>query len=740
MEYLDFLYGEEQGYICLVTKGIETGQPDRQRFFEVPAQLEFAQTYINMRQDVDVWNGVNVFTEKTRTASDAEAKSNVVYADADYCHPDNFRIKPSLSVETSPNRWHCYWKLDKAVNADVASHLSHKIAVAHKDEGCDQSGWIKTKLLRVPGTTNTKHGADIVTPHYTGEIYTVAEIEKAYADVDVSTVVVHNTDEFPAFLPIAELEERLMVYPTIAQIYASVVQKNQSWGDRTFRLATDLFRVGTFTDQEVFTLVWNSPACKFVPSDEQRFTETGVPIPHQRPNPEADTWRHVLSAKEVAAEPYEVTVTPDVEPDLIEQAVGTFLTDNERQYVKDNPTFIQEFVDWVETRSPISSRRLRRTAAYSVLSCLFADLGYFDGYFGKVYPNLWILKLGETSTTKKTTIWNLANEIIQAGTTDIGDDINIGNDFTPESLNTVLGERDGKVSLFERDEIQGFFVETMNKQYLAGVKDFLTDLYNGTVRKSLRQNKAAGQAKSNIKTVFNIYGMGTETNVTAVLKQEDFSSGFMMRWLYAVAEERSFSFEDRRLRTRQRDDIAPTGYVDPKPKEFVERFFANMSKLKQKNPSGFITFGKEADERLAAWQYHMFDMADRFPDNKNILPAVDRLNINIHKCCILIAMSQGRFEVSLGDVLEVLVQAEMWYEDMTKVISLVSESAFQQECNEVERYITTGNKGRRNRANILRRFAGYRTRQVEEYLEALVQQGRISLSKEGVSIFYSVIR
>ena len=203
----------------------------------------------------------------------------------------------------------------------------------------------------------------------------------------------------------------------------------------------------------------------------------------------------------------------------------------------------------------MSSVRLRRTAGYMVLSSIFGDEGFIDANFGKVYLNLWSLTLGETTTSKKTTIWKLADEILVSYKDTVGDYPVIGNDFSPEALNTVLGERDGKVSMFVRDEIQGWFVETMAKNYLSGIKDFLTDLYNGTVRKSLRQNKAAGQTKDNVRTVFNIYGMGTEDNVTAVLKKEDFTSGFMMRWLYAIAEPRVFTKEESRLKTRKRADM-----------------------------------------------------------------------------------------------------------------------------------------------------------------------------------------
>src|SRR5699024_4734022 len=148
--------------------------------------------------------------------------------------PSNFRLAPSLSVQTSKGRWHCYWLLDAPVSADLAAEASHRIAKAHEAQGCDKSGWIKTKILRVPGTSNTKHGHEQVHGTATGEIYSLTEINKAYADIDLSNVKPSERDK-PAFGNLEALEQELMDTP-MSDLYLSVPQPGQSWSERLYRL------------------------------------------------------------------------------------------------------------------------------------------------------------------------------------------------------------------------------------------------------------------------------------------------------------------------------------------------------------------------------------------------------------------------------------------------------------------------------------------------------------------------
>jgi hypothetical protein len=133
-EFLDFLYGEVKGYVDIVTRS-DSGTLDNERWFEWPRERSVAIKYIELRETEDVYASVAVFSDKQRTKGDARAVTRVAYADADTCPPSKFRVAPTLSLETSANRWHAFWLLDEAVSIHDASEASHRIAKAHAEDG-----------------------------------------------------------------------------------------------------------------------------------------------------------------------------------------------------------------------------------------------------------------------------------------------------------------------------------------------------------------------------------------------------------------------------------------------------------------------------------------------------------------------------------------------------------------------------------------------------------------------------
>lgn len=720
-QFLSALYEDSTGYLCVVTVGDESGQPDQQRWFDWPREQTMIEKYIDIRADEDVYTAVALYSAKERTGNDRDAKSRVVYADADTCHPSNFRLTPSISVQTSEGRWHCFWMLDGEVSAQEAAEASHRIAKAHQSQGCDQSGWIASKILRVPGTTNRKHGkAEQVEAKYTWEIYSLDKINKAYSDIDVTAVTVRDKEQ-PPMLDIVELENRLIGSPA-ADLYLAIPAASQSWSERLYRLELDLFRDG-FTTQEVYTIAWHAKCNKYHPDAAGMLTQSGVPIP-RRANPENVLWQEVLKAEgEYRIETRAVSVDP--EPGLTD--AFKFVTDEERKFIEENPTFIEEFSDWVGTRSPQSAVRYRRSAAYMLLSCVFGDKGYVSPQFGRVPLNMWVMTLGGTSSTKKTTVKDLMMEVLDHFSQMTGDhNIMLANDFSSEALNKNLGPRDGKVSMIVIDELHGFLREILGKGYKSGLKEVLTDLFNGLVRVALRMSKDSAQMKK-ARTVFNFYGIGTDKQVTKVLTLEDFQSGFMMRPVYAVADPVSVDKEDDRLRLR--DEYVAV--KDGRSADFARRFVRIGGKFNDVE----IQFEPDAWERFDQWQDDTFEMVNMLPHFDLVKPGIDRLKVTVLKASALIAMSEERSLVSKADMLHVIAQAELWFTDLLRMINSVSESEFQQQANEIAVYIRSGKGHKRNRANTMRAFSRYRTRQFDEFIDSLVQQGRIKEVRDGKATY-----
>jgi hypothetical protein len=254
--FFDLVYRNLRGMVAIVTRD-ETGKLNSERWFPAD-QIESARQYSAARHDEDVYFSVSAFppsisdSSRSSRESTSESLCNVVYADADTCKPSNFRLPPTITVETSPGRWHCLWVLDHPLSGQLAGELSAKVSTAHAAQGCDKHAK-DTKILRVPGTTNTKYGLPhLVTATYIDRTYTYAEFAAAYEDVVVvgqSVVQASGDLKLDVYTPeqIAQLETYAEACWSNAlselTTEASLGWDGQGWDNVAYRVACKLARI-----------------------------------------------------------------------------------------------------------------------------------------------------------------------------------------------------------------------------------------------------------------------------------------------------------------------------------------------------------------------------------------------------------------------------------------------------------------------------------------------------------------
>lgn len=272
----------------------------------------------------------------------------------------------------------------------------------------------------------------------------------------------------------------------------------------------------------------------------------------------------------------------------------------------------------------------------------------------------------------------------------------------------------------------------MGKGYKAGLKETLTNLYNGQVQIALRMNKDSAQKKK-ATTVFNLYASGTPMQVVNELTLDDFGSGFMVRPVFANASDVSLTKDNDRLdyyadenKSWTRDD---TAY------RMARRFAASTAKMSDTA----IDISREANDRFAAWQDTMFDVITGMKNEQSIRAMYSRLKITVMKTAALLAMSEDSYEVTGRHVIAAIHQAQFWFEDFLYVLNQVTGSDFQREANEILAYVRAGTDGRRNKANVMRTFSQYRTRQFNEYIESLMEQGRIQMVRDGKIVYLEAL-
>jgi hypothetical protein len=166
LEYWDHLYGDSQGYLSIfsairppgekgkVNKGRyeDFGGAYNDRYYSWPDEAEEAARYAleESEKGRNVYCCAHLLTAKERVKENA-ARVNCLWAEGDAAEiPEEFP-HPTLTIESSPGRYHHYWRLNQGIDPNKAEELNRRLTY---EIGADKSGWALTKLLRPPGTKN----------------------------------------------------------------------------------------------------------------------------------------------------------------------------------------------------------------------------------------------------------------------------------------------------------------------------------------------------------------------------------------------------------------------------------------------------------------------------------------------------------------------------------------------------------------------------------------------------------
>lgn len=104
---------------------------------------------------LDVYFAPCLFTKRKRQKPYAKA-GIWLYADLDEVDPKTLTdLIPTLAWATSKGRYQALWQLDKPLKPELLAKLNQRVTYYTE---ADKGGWSLTKVLRVPGSTSTKHG------------------------------------------------------------------------------------------------------------------------------------------------------------------------------------------------------------------------------------------------------------------------------------------------------------------------------------------------------------------------------------------------------------------------------------------------------------------------------------------------------------------------------------------------------------------------------------------------------
>lgn len=236
---LSAVWGTRQGYVFLPFKDLNGTWHEKGRAF--PYDGSKLPSIEDLR--ANLYFCPQVFSKPIRQ-KDYALSTNVLWADLDFAHPDECRIKPSIAWESSPGRYQALWFLSTEVPAEDAAALSKRIAYT---DGADKGGWDVTQVLRIPGTRNYKYEAapEVKLMWAKRWAYSVSEVLASYPPVngDLTSGTPTTTDGWIT-VPEATVQSAIQALPIGLR---NRITKDAAGADRSLelqKLARDLIRKG----------------------------------------------------------------------------------------------------------------------------------------------------------------------------------------------------------------------------------------------------------------------------------------------------------------------------------------------------------------------------------------------------------------------------------------------------------------------------------------------------------------
>lgn len=174
-DFLNFIYGENEGYAYVATKHPSFQQQFKQEFFHWPAEADKIAQYV-LKETItnEVYYAPALFKE--RFAQKEHFKSATCYwVEFDGNAPTELGEipAPTLRIKSSQEgHEHWYWKSDTNLDIHTLETVNRALTYAL---GADVSGWDAGQILRPPCTTNHKRQLPVGIISKSEQIYNKAD-------------------------------------------------------------------------------------------------------------------------------------------------------------------------------------------------------------------------------------------------------------------------------------------------------------------------------------------------------------------------------------------------------------------------------------------------------------------------------------------------------------------------------------------------------------------------------------
>ena len=352
------------------------------------------------------------------------------------------------------------------------------------------------------------------------------------------------------------------------------------------------------------------------------------------------------------------------------------------------------------------------------LAAAAAALG--KGYYvatgtDRLFPNLWLLQLGPSSSPRKTTSLGIVHRLRH----ETGGEWILPRAGSPEGFIQALADRGGSgVQLISEF---GGWLKAMGRNYMAGHREVLTELYDSIpIFEQQRTKKAVGRGPKvpDVDVVrypsLSIVAASTPAWVNANLSEADLHSGFLARFLFIP------------MVVRRRPKLLATERQPPHP----EALAAVIQTLKQATPEQTsdahspILPGVELRLKAEAMFEYQRWARRLAPRSSEATPFCERLENSVLKISLICAVLRGgRQWIGQADMEGAIVLGQYFAQAVDYL--LTKEVAFgrdQQARQKVLRIIRE--KGDISRSDLLCR-SRMLVRDFDQVISTLLEEGAI---------------
>jgi hypothetical protein len=650
----------------------------------------------------------HLFREKRRH-KDLVLATPVAWADLDTCKPENMLVEPTISVQSSSGRYQAYWSFADSVDPSDAEDLSRRIAYYHHQEGADRSGWDLTQLLRIPFTTNFKHGDDRVlvlranrNKYYLAD-FSMYPFPPGYTAAD---------EPMPEELPDESADDILTFYrsqmnPMVHRLFG--IEPEGDWSKALWTLEMSLFESG-LTREQVY-IVANAAACNKYRRDNK---------------PPIQLWKEVVKAHAR----HEANIKP---PSAEAVHAGNpvsipLLTEEERLSAQEDVTFVERYIEWAKSLGD-AAPQYHQAGAFIALSAVLSGTVRLPTSYGTIQPNLWFMILADTTLTRKTTAMDIAMDLV----VEVDSDVLLATDGSIEGLMTSLQTRPRRPSVFLRDEFTGLLEMITKRDYYAGMPELFTKLYDGKMQKRVLRKETI-EIRDPCLLVF---AGGIRSRITQLLKVEHVSSGFIPRFVFITAES-----DVSRLRP-----LGPPTPTNLGNREAIKNELSDLQShynaprtisvldgaiKTDKQPEFTAQLTQDAWVRYNRIEASMLEAGIASARPEIMTPTFDRLSKSILKAAVLVAcsrtMSDGFIEVTEADVVKAAYYGEGWRACVVDIMEAVGRGANERHLELLVAAIRKRGERGLERSFLMRAYH-LSAREMEDAVTTLEQRGVITRSR-----------